>query len=186
VHNLHLIIDKIKDENKPGDSSKFFIKGFNDCYLNNQDVDLSVFYTIENLIEVLNGRTEAQYKKYLDNQLSNVLKKNKYKMQRTDINVSQQYLILHYLGILEKIKATKNATKIANFLFLLFHKTQQEVREKVNAYDLRNSKDPKKRDKTKRDLEAILPLFESINLIKEANTIKSDIKNIGLNSVSKL
>ena len=158
----------------------FFLYAFNEYSFNNKEVDLSFYYDFENLIAIINGKNLAQYKSYLEEELNKALEKSKYKSKMKDISVTKQYLMLDYLGVLKDITANNNATKTGEFLRLLFNKTEREVRDKVKTFDLRTSKKKEEKLKVKKDLEAILPLFEMLKLKDHVERIKSDIAKLGL------
>ena len=167
-------------QNFYNNSLKLFLHGFKEYYFNNTEPNLAYSFKLEELIALSNGKYFAEYKRYLERELLNASKKVKFKNKNVDYSISQQFWIMHYLDVLEEIKKNGNATKSAEFLSALFNKTYKGVYEKVNNYDLRNSKISREKKKVKQDLEKILPLFEGLGNKKTISQIKSDIANIGL------
>jgi hypothetical protein len=166
-------------------SSKYshFKGAFERQYFNDEDLDLSrsPYYDISNIISALNGNTIAKYLRHLKNLIGEAkqipLKKRK------GLTQEQQFLILQYLGVFDKLDKINDQTneRKGQFVGLLIDKDVSNCRTMFSYLRiLKKGKTTSEKEKAKENLTKVASIFAEAGLQTIEKKVIDDLKDIDL------
>lgn len=140
-------------------------------------INPSVYYT--SLVH--NGYNLAKYYLYLQQELKKSIedKKEEETDKEDKLTTEQQFLLLDYLGILDKLDIISTDTKKAELIALLLRRDTQSIRQlltKRNTLKYASTKADK--SKIKQKLVKISSVFENAGLKSYQNKVQADIKKL--------
>lgn len=154
--------------------------GYENELLRSEEPDLSsTILDYRELISLLNGSILAKYNKHLVSLLES-LKSEEHSKRKEKISLHQQILLLHFLGIFEKINQHPVASRKAEFLSQLLNKAGQNIRKLLSKeiYTLLTPEARKKRHGIEEDLRTVYELLASIGLGEEAKQVKKELDSV--------
>lgn len=158
-----------------------FLHAFENEYFNDIELDLSIspYYDISDFISALNGNTLGKYLKYLKSLFNEQTQTSQKKTER--LTQEQQFLVLEYLGILDKLDKVKDPSneKKGEFVGLLIDKNISNCRIMFSYLaDLKYGKTSSEKKKVKANLMKVASFFEKAGLKTIVKLVEVDIKKL--------
>jgi hypothetical protein len=101
-------------------------------------------------------------------------KKGKEQIKKEEITLAQQLLLLHYLGLLNKIDQTTKGKSV--LLSKILNRSMDNIRKNltyINSSKISNSK-----IKNVENLELVLNIFETLSMPDVADKVKVDLNKV--------
>lgn len=179
-----LASEKSKDQNNGFTSEHtFFRHAYQEYLFKGIDIDLSdtPHNDLDTLIEYSNGATIAKYHKHLKSLTTEQSKTEQKKSER--LTQDQQFLMLQYLGIFDKLNRIKDQTneKKGEFVGLLIDKDTSNCRIMFShLIDLKHGKTTSEKKKIKANLSKVASIFEKAGLKSIAKSVFDDLNSLSL------
>jgi len=159
----------------------FFRHAYDLMYFNGEPYNYSQsIHEYRHLIAINNGQVYAEYQIFLEEELTNVGKKREQVNQVKALSVSQQVLVLYYLGYFSNV-SWHDKTKLSTTVASMINKSVQNTREVLTNFDkLRFSKITEEKIKIRKDLIAVKEHLKEIGKRKEMKFVEADLEKLGL------